>query len=51
MKYEFLINNCSVHSRTEFDKEFEIKDIFRECLVPFPYIWASVNRVLICGTC
>jgi hypothetical protein len=40
-----------VHSRTEFDKEFEIKDIFRECLVPFPYIWASVNRVLICGTC
>jgi hypothetical protein len=27
------------------------EDIVRECLVSFPYIWASVKVVLICDIC
>ncbi len=42
-----LNKHCSVLSRADF----EVKRIVQECLIPFPYIWASVDRVLICGTC
>ncbi len=42
-----LNKHCSVLSRADF----EVKVIVRECLIPFPYIWASVDRVLICSTC
>ncbi|KAN0129487.1 hypothetical protein V8E53_012669 [Lactarius tabidus] len=27
-----------------------VEDIVRECLIPFPYLWASVDTVLLCGT-
>ncbi len=30
--------------------DFEVELIVRECLMSFPYIWASVDRVLIRGT-
>ncbi|KAN0137762.1 hypothetical protein V8E53_004246 [Lactarius tabidus] len=30
---------------------FEVKRIVRECLIPFPYIWASADNVLTCGAC
>ncbi|KAF8267878.1 hypothetical protein EI94DRAFT_1829846 [Lactarius quietus] len=32
-----------VHSMTEF----EVDNVIRECLIPFPYIWASVYKLLI----
>ena len=30
---------------------FDVQRIVRECLISFPYIWASVGKDLICGTC
>ncbi len=40
-----LNKHCSVHSSAGFEVK-RAKDIVRECLIPFPFIWASVNRVL-----
>ena len=41
-----LNNNCSVYSRAGF----EVEHVVRECLISFPYIWASADKVLICDT-
>jgi hypothetical protein len=38
---------CSVYSYAQF----EVKHIVRECLISFPYMWASIFRVLIYGPC
>ena len=40
---------CSVHSGAGSEAK-GTKGIVRECLIAFPYIWASVDKVLICGT-
>ncbi len=44
---EDLNKHCSVLSRGDFEVEL----IVQGCLISFPYMWASVDRVLICGTC
>jgi len=44
---EGLNKHHSVLSRGDF----EVGDIVWRCLLSFPNIWASVDRVLICGTC
>ncbi len=44
---EDLNKHCSVLS----GGDLEVKHIVRGCLISFPYIWASADRVLICGTC
>jgi hypothetical protein len=41
-----LNKNCSVQRLVTF----EVEDVIRECLIPFPYIWASVS-LLIDGLC
>ena len=45
-----LIKHCSVHSGAVFKARGK-KGVVEECLVPFPYVWASIDKVLICGTC
>ncbi len=45
-----LNKHCSVYSGAGFEVK-RTEGIVRECLYPFPYIWASVDKVLICGTC
>jgi len=45
-----LNKHCSVHSRAGFEVKRK-KGIVRECLIAFPYIWASVDIVFICVTC
>ena len=40
-----LNEHCSVNVRVGFD----VRRMVRECLRPFPFIWASVDKVLICG--
>ena len=42
-----LNEDCSAHSLPGF----EVKYIARECLIPFPYIWASVDKASVCGAC
>ena len=42
-----LNENCSALAITGF----EAKRVVRECLIPFPYIWASIDKVLIDDTC
>ena len=44
---EDLNKHCSVLSQADF----EVGLIVQGCLISFPYIWASVDSVLICGTC
>ena len=42
-----LNENRSVNGLTEF----EVECVIRECLVPFPYIWASVCKISIDASC
>src|SRR5882762_12001804 len=41
-----LIRLCRVYSRGGFNK-LDAKAIVRECLFPFPYLWASVHLAFI----
>ncbi len=41
-----LNKHCSVHSGAGL----KVERIVRECLIPFPYIWVSGDRVVIRGT-
>jgi hypothetical protein len=38
---EGLSTSRSVHRLARFD----VKNVIRECLIPFPYIWASVIKL------
>ena len=38
---------CSVNPQAGL----EVKDVVYKCLVAFPYIWASLDKVLFDGTC
>jgi hypothetical protein len=42
-----LNKNCSVFSISGFEAE----NVVRECLIPFPYIWASFDKFLIDDVC
>jgi hypothetical protein len=42
-----LNQNCSVYPQAGF----EAQDVVYQCLVPFPYVWASLDKVLFDGTC
>ena len=44
-----LNENCSVDRYRQ--AEFKVESVVRGCLVPFPYIWASVDNILIDSTC
>ncbi|KAI9452691.1 hypothetical protein BJY52DRAFT_1418599 [Lactarius psammicola] len=39
-----------VHSGAVFEARGK-KGVVQECLISFPYIWASIDKVLMCGTC
>ncbi|KAN0129982.1 hypothetical protein V8E53_012136 [Lactarius tabidus] len=41
LSVKMALSRCSVHRLTEFNVEV----VIRECLVPFPYIWASVTEL------
>ena len=38
-----LNENCSALAATGF----EVKHLVRECLIPFPYLWASIDKALL----
>ena len=39
-----LNKNASARHLVGFNDEQEDEQVIRECLIPFPYIWASVHR-------
>ena len=39
-----LNKNDSVYHLVGFKDEQEDEQVIRECLIPFPHIWASVHR-------
>ena len=47
-----LNEHCSVNKRIVSDVRrvvFDVRRLVQECLRPFPFIWASVDNILICG--
>ena len=42
-----LNESCSVYRQAEFKAE----SVVRGCLLPFPYIWASIDHISVDSTC